>query len=281
MDEFCKKHASFQEKIQLELSKIARYSRKRILLANVSKYQEFEYDGPNNKTNKSIISTMPNARGLSKYATRVERQLFESFNKFDSFNYLCTPTTDTSQFCCPIGAWEWISGNWNRLREWLKRQIPEFLYFGVVEATKRGYPHMHILCKARWLSRAELAKLRSKWGARIEWSKIRDSIATSLSYITKYVLKDLLNVDFMALLRALKKRQYFYSRGLLKPLSTIGKSNDTWEYIHTLNHDELLNLIQHGKLIAVKKGSHSSVPPLEKYYVGEHKEWILFHKPGE
>ena len=140
---------------------------------------------------------------------------------------------------------------------------------------------MHILCRSRYFSRAELAKLRTLWGFRIEYDKIRDSYSTALSYVMKYVIKSLKDKEFVALLRALKHRQYVYSRKLLTPLNKLNTSEEKFEYIHTLNVDELESLIESGKLIAVKKQSQSSVPPLQKYYIGEHKDWILFHQDND
>ena len=277
MDAFCKKHKHFEEKIHQELLKIARDSKKRILLANVSKFKEYAYNGSYNKTKQSIISTMPNSRGLSKYTNRVQKQIFESLDKFNSFNYLVTPTVDSKQFCCPIGAWQWISSAWNRLRGWFARKVPEFSYFGTFEATKRGYPHIHVLCASRYLTRAELAKLRTIWGFRIQYDKIRDSYSTALCYTLKYVIKSLQQPSFVALLRALHHRQYIYSRGLLRPLSKVGKSEDIWEYVHTLPVEIIDEILKEGlSLIAVKKDGVSSIPPKCKKYIAEHKEWILY-----
>lgn len=277
---FCQKHKHYEKKIQNELKKIACASRQRIILANVSNHQEFEMKNAKFDSDPSLIAKMPYARGLSTYSAKVEAQIFQNLEKFSDLTYFLTATVDPSRYCCSIDAWQQFSANWNRLRTYLSRVIQSFKYFAVLETTQRGWPHCHVLCNGNYLSTTELARLRSKWPARLEYKPIRNSYAFALGYVIKYLKKQHKNPRWMAFLRALKKRSYWTSRGLLPPLSSINKSDQTWEYVHTIPDDLLEELLNDGILIALKKSGSSRVPANEKYYIAEHREWVLFGSDG-
>lgn len=64
-------------------------------------------------------------------------------------------------------------------------------YFCVFEATKKGEPHLHILCRVKWISQKWLsAQMKSLMGAPIvDIRRVRDKSKLAY-YISKYMGKD-------------------------------------------------------------------------------------------
>ena len=84
---------------------------------------------------------------------------------------------------------------WRYLHDFLVRRHGHFSYLAVLEPTKRGYPHLHILLflDRYVINQRELSKYLESHGAGkitdIRRIKGKDSVHGSLSYILKYLSK--------------------------------------------------------------------------------------------
>jgi hypothetical protein len=112
-----------------------------------------------------------------------------------------------------------LQKGWNRLNSWLKRRFGEFSYFKVLEITRAGRPHFHVLISGvKWIDQKELSDLWSKYGCgEIVYVKrvySRNNLKMS-AYVMKYVNKTLNEADrrYSAVLFASNKRLFAMSKG--------------------------------------------------------------------
>jgi len=74
------------------------------------------------------------------------------------------------------------------LRKYGYKSIP---YICVFEATKKGEPHLHILCRVKWISQQWLSsKMKELTGSPIVWIIQVKSIRQACNYIAKYIGKE-------------------------------------------------------------------------------------------
>jgi len=112
-----------------------------------------------------------------------------------------------------------LQKGWNRLNSWLKRRFGEFLYFKVLEITKKGRPHFHILISGiKWIDQKELSDLWDSYGCgKIVYIKkvFGRNRLKMCAYVMKYVNKTLRKSDklFSAVLFASNKRLFAMSKG--------------------------------------------------------------------
>ena len=112
-----------------------------------------------------------------------------------------------------------LQKGWNRLNSWLRRRFGEFEYFKVLEITKVGRPHFHVLISGiKWISQEKLSELWSSYGCgEIVYVKkvFRRNNLKMCAYVMKYVNKTLRNEDrrFSAVLFASNKRLFSMSSG--------------------------------------------------------------------
>jgi len=67
---------------------------------------------------------------------------------------------------------------------------PSIPYFAVFEATKTGQPHLHVLCRVKWIDQAVLSRwMRTRIGAPIVDIRRTTSARGGARYISKYVGK--------------------------------------------------------------------------------------------
>lgn len=112
-----------------------------------------------------------------------------------------------------------LQKGWNRLNSWLKRRFGEFSYFKVLEITRAGRPHFHILISGiKWIDQKELSELWDSYGCgKIVYVKrvySRNNVKMC-AYVMKYVNKTLRIEDrrYSAVLFASNKRLFAMSRG--------------------------------------------------------------------
>jgi len=112
-----------------------------------------------------------------------------------------------------------LQKGWNRLNSWLKRRFGDFEYFKVLEITKAGRPHFHVLISGiKWIDQDELSRLWDSYGCgRVVYVKrvFRRNNLKMCAYVMKYVNKTLRNGDrlFSAVLFASNKRLFSMSKG--------------------------------------------------------------------
>lgn len=96
------------------------------------------------------------------------------------------------------------------VREWRRTHGGariEYMY--VIEATKRGEPHMHILVRSDYIPQDELsAWMGERTGAPVVTIERPRTVRGVAKYVTKYVTKDLHQFE--------GSKRYFRSRGWLK-----------------------------------------------------------------
>ena len=82
---------------------------------------------------------------------------------------------------------------WRKVRaEYLKLHGRGSLPFlAVFEATKKGWPHLHIVARARWINQRWLSRrMTALIGAPIVWVERIDSIRKIANYVAKYIGKN-------------------------------------------------------------------------------------------
>ena len=121
-----------------------------------------------------------------------------------------------------------LQKGWNRLRSWIRRRYGDFEYFKVLEITKAGRPHFHVLLSGvKWVDQNELSDLWDSYGCgKIVWVKRVDSRnnVKMCAYVLKYVNKTLNseNKVYSAVLFASNKRLFAMSKGCQNMLN-VGK----------------------------------------------------------
>jgi hypothetical protein len=69
-------------------------------------------------------------------------------------------TVDPKAFFRLYDEYVFIGKAWNKLRSWLLRRYGKFEYLKVLEATKKGRPHLHILISGiKWIPQKELSDI--------------------------------------------------------------------------------------------------------------------------
>ena len=112
-----------------------------------------------------------------------------------------------------------LQKGWNRLNSWLRRRFGDFAYFKVMEITKSGRPHFHVLLSGiKWIEQSTLSDLWDSYGCgKIVYIKrvdSRNNVKMS-AYVMKYVNKTLNEADrrYSAVLFASNKRLFSMSLG--------------------------------------------------------------------
>jgi len=115
---------------------------------------------------------------------------------------------------------EFVSINraWNKLRSWLRRRYGDFEFLRVLEVTKAGRPHLHVLIAGiKWIPQSELSQVwYSYGGGRVVYvRRIRGASIKARAYVLKYVNKTLGKGEklYSALLFATNCRLYGMSVG--------------------------------------------------------------------
>lgn len=93
----------------------------------------------------------------------------------------------------PAAAARDLSHAWGKVRaEYIRSHGRGSLPFlAVFEATKRGWPHLHIVARARWIGQRWLSRrMAALIGAPIVWIEPIDSARKIANYVAKYIGKD-------------------------------------------------------------------------------------------
>lgn len=70
-------------------------------------------------------------------------------------------------------------------------RTPKIPYFCVFEATANGEPHLHILCRVKWISHKHLSKFMKTWmNAPNVWVTVVRSTKRAGEYMAKYMGKE-------------------------------------------------------------------------------------------
>jgi len=100
-----------------------------------------------------------------------------------------TLTWDTHE-CGQWTAWARFGAGWNRLHGAIKRTWGHIEYLRVMEETKRGYPHAHLLVRGPYMEQPILSYLAGRSGlGPVVWIERPKSQKQAGRYVVKYLLK--------------------------------------------------------------------------------------------
>ena len=151
---------------------------------------------------------------MEKYKARVRYRLSKLYGvQFDLF---FTLTVDPKMFSFLYEEFAWIAKQWCRLRAWLYKYYGKFSFVKVLEITRKGRPHLHVLVKGIKAIRGEyLRRFQGVWSAFVKVKACFKGFSAG-SYVMKYVNKTIAGKDllFCALLFASNRRMFSISRDL-------------------------------------------------------------------
>jgi hypothetical protein len=131
-------------------------------------------------------------------------------------------------------------------------------YLTVVEATKRGWPHLHVLTTRRWIDQPWLAALWQKLtGAHIVDIRRVTNDRMAASYVAKYLGK--------APHQFMRCKRYYFTRGYLPKIEKPTSSLDWSE----ANHQEH-KVNGHFMVAALIAEGHVAIVAAAGYWVLEH-----------
>lgn len=171
-------------------------------------------------------------RFMDGYKKRIKKRMMGL--KDVKFTHMLSLTVDPNKFGRLIDEFVWIGRQFCRLRAWLYKLFGHFDYVKVLEVTKKGRPHLHVLVKFidmdvsyipydtvfSFNGKVVYRGLKSIWGA-FGWIKPLWSGLKPISYCLKYLYKSFKfegeNVVYGALLFASNCRMFSMSQRLHNP----------------------------------------------------------------
>lgn len=131
-------------------------------------------------------------------------------------------------------------------------------YLTVVEATQKGWPHLHVLTTRPWIDQAWLSNLwKSLTGAHIVDIRRVKNQGQAASYVSKYLGK--------APHRFLNCKRYYFTRGYLPKSEPLASPFD-W----TLATHETLNGAIETMMVALKASGLALIDARDGFYIFEH-----------
>jgi hypothetical protein len=166
-------------------------------------------------------------RFCKAYKKRLKKRL--RFLDFVIWDIKIELTIDPKKFFKLYDEFVFINRAWNKLRSWLKKRYGDFEFLRVLEVTKKGRPHLHVLISGiKWIDQAELSEIWEKYGGGevvyIKRVYNRNNVKVC-RYVLKYVNKTLNreNREFSALLFASNRRLFGLSKSLQNMIN-VGKN---------------------------------------------------------
>jgi len=203
------------------------------------------------------------------YKRKLKRKM-EKLN-FVRFDLKVELTLDPKRFFTLKDEFDAINRCWNRLRSWFLKCLGKFDFLRVLEVTKKGRPHLHVLfsfhedfAKRKFQSHSYgfwskfNRDLYRVWGlGRVRTKRVfnRNNLKI-VGYVLKYVNKtlnwsDKRNKVFSALLFASNKRLFGLSEELQKEICSKKSERKGFEYFQSV-HAELLFTFCKEKGIEIK-----------------------------
>jgi len=189
-------------------------------------------------------------RMVNRFQKAYKRKLWPKLRKLVKIRWdlKIELTVDPKRFMTLGEQWNKITKWWNKLRSWMYKRYGAFQYLRILEATKKGRPHLHVLIwGVKRIPHEELAEIWDKYGGGFVFiRRIRKSV-NAVWYVLKYVNKSLRrdNLLFGALLFASNRRLFSISNGLrafVESKKTVHKSeNEKYEYVGSCAEVELLH----------------------------------------
>ena len=141
----------------------------------------------------------------------------------------------------------------------VRRIYKDFKYLAVPEFQKRGAIHYHLLCNLEFVDVNEFAKI---WG----FGFIRLNKITNVDNVGAYVCKYLGKMNFDK--RLFKKKKFFYSRNLLKPLvvDKLSEVLDLLSFFNLKSLDKKFNITFDSKWFGVVEYTQYKIKQLQNIF---------------
>lgn len=118
---------------------------------------------------------------VAKYALRVKEA---------APNKLITLTVNPARWGSPREAYDGTRRKVSDLTKVLRKSYGEFEYFRILEVTKKGWPHYHLITRSPYIPQAELSDLwRQLTGAPIVDVRMIKKVGDVYWYVVKYLAK--------------------------------------------------------------------------------------------
>ena len=127
------------------------------------------------------------------YKERLKEKL--KWIHFVRFQTLVPLTVDPKRFGLLHHEYHFVKKGWATLHRWLRKKYGKFFYICVLEITKKGRPHLHILTTLPFIN---VNELREKWvkygGGRQMRVDFLHRNFNAVGYVLKYVTKSLVDM---------------------------------------------------------------------------------------
>lgn len=135
-------------------------------------------------------------RQFNRFQPAYKERLNESLGwlRFVDFQTMITLTVDPKRFGLLHHEYYFVKKGWAKLHRWLRKKYGVFFYVCILEITKKGRPHLHILTTLPFI---DVNDLREKWTKYGGGQQMRVDFLhrnfDSVAYVLKYVTKSLVN----------------------------------------------------------------------------------------
>ncbi len=127
-----------------------------------------------------------------EYMERLRQDL--AWLNFVDFQTMISLTVDPKRFALLHHEYFFVKKGWAKLHRWLRKKYGMFFYVCILEITKKGRPHLHILTTLPFV---DVNDLREKWVKYGGGQQMRvDCLSgryNGVGYVLKYVTKSLVN----------------------------------------------------------------------------------------
>jgi hypothetical protein len=135
-------------------------------------------------------------RQFNRFQIAYKERLKESLKwlRFVDFQTYVTLTVDPKKFALLNHEYHFVKKGWAKLHRLLRKKYGVFFYVCILEITKKGRPHLHILTTLPFI---DVNELRDKWvkyggGQQMRIDFLHRSF-DAVGYVLKYVTKSLVN----------------------------------------------------------------------------------------
>lgn len=153
----------------------------------------------------------------------LRRRKLQGMARAGNPNMFMTLTTNPHTGQCAFDRARAMTKGWHKLTAQIKRKlgIKSLEYIAVIEQTKRGEPHMHVLLRSKYIDQAWLSTAwENLTGARIVHIRRVDDPGRATAYVSKYMSKTPMRFG--------RGKRYFRSR-LYIPKAAKPADADKWK----------------------------------------------------
>lgn len=185
-----------------------------------------------------------------KHCAPVRRRRLVNDGLAGSPNRFITLTVNPHWFDGPADRGARLAKAWRDYVREYRRLHPgrELQYLAVLELTKKGEPHLHIVCRSGFIPQKELSKhMRLSMGAPVVDIRVVRGATEVARYVSKYISKR--NIKLGTLKRYWSSQRYVPAEEKARRLA-LRASRAVWVIDQTLDEYRAL-LMRHGLLVAI------------------------------